>query len=178
MLGWAHFQARGALRELPAQLGADIQREANGFTYSQTLGGRVVYTLHAKRATQRTGGTAQLEDAGLVLYGNGDGRADRIYGRNFLYNQSAGIVTSRGIGALLAPQTRGELKRCVSGGSIFVTDNQARSSPIRAIGSVVPTIRCRLAAVGPEPMARVARRRATHRAKRNFRPRSPHQRSS
>ena len=96
-LGWAHFRVHEELRNLPGRLGADIQREANGFTYSQTVGGRVLFKLHAKRAIQHRTGEAQLEDAGLVLYGDKGGRADRIYGKNFLYNQAAGVVKAVGV---------------------------------------------------------------------------------
>ncbi len=119
VLVWAHLRAHERLRDLPSRLGVDVQREANGFTYSQTVGGRVVFTLHAKRATERRSGEAQLEDAGLVLYGDEDGRADRIYGRDFLYDRSAGVVKAIGTVQLdlaaAAPANAAERLRFASG---------------------------------------------------------------
>ena len=122
ILGWAHFRVHQGLRNLPGRLGADIQREANGFTYSQTAGGRIIFTLHAKRATQHRTGQAELDDAGLVLYGENNGRADRIYGRNFLYDQRAGVVKAVGTVRLdlaaPAPTNGEERIRFASGGAL------------------------------------------------------------
>ncbi len=129
ILGWAHLRAHQELRDLPGRLGADIQREANGFTYSQTVGGRVLFTLHAKRATQHKTGAAQLEDAGLVLYGDHDGRADRIYGKNFLYDQRAGVVKAVGVVRLdlaaPAPTDAAERLRFASGGELSAKERAA-----------------------------------------------------
>lgn len=134
MLGWAHFRARRELRGLPARLGADIQREANGFTYSQTSGGRVLFTLHARRATQHKTGEAQLDDAGLVLYGDNTGRADRIYGKNFLYDQGAGVVKAVGVVQLdlgaPAPASGAERLRFAGGGALPAGHREAAGAQV------------------------------------------------
>ena len=132
ILGWAHFRAHRELRNLPGRLGADIQREANGFTYSQTVGGRVLFTLRAKRATQHRTGEAQLDDAGLVLYGDHNGRADRIYGKNFLYNQRAGVVKAVGVVRLdlaaPAPTNGAERLQFASGGALPAKAREAAAA--------------------------------------------------
>lgn len=91
----AHHRAHRLLRDLPERLGADIQKETNGFTYSQSVKGRTVFTIHAAKATQHKDGRTGLDDVGIVLYGK-DGRADRIRGRQFEYDQRNGVVRAMG----------------------------------------------------------------------------------
>ncbi len=97
ILLYARSRTHELLHDLPSRLGADIQKQTNGVTYSQTVQGRIVYTVHAAKATQRRDGEALLENAGLVLYGEGNGRADRIYGKSFRYNQTTGVVQALGV---------------------------------------------------------------------------------
>ena len=94
-LAIARFRSHRLLRELPAKLGADIQKETNSFTYSQAVQGRTVFTIHAARAVQRSNGKVTLRDVGIVLYGRDQTRADRIYGDEFEYDQAAGVVRAR-----------------------------------------------------------------------------------
>ncbi len=95
-LGYAHFRASRFIRDLPAKLGADIRQETNAFTWSQTVEGRTVFTLHAAKAVQRKDGTYTLHDVGIVVYGRKQDRADRIYGKQFELDQSKGIVRAVG----------------------------------------------------------------------------------
>ncbi len=95
-LEYAHLRAHRFLKELPGRLGADITRESNGFTLSQSAGGRTVYTIHAARMVQRKDGKTTLHDVGIVLYGQKQDRADRIYGSEFEYDQKAGVVRAVG----------------------------------------------------------------------------------
>ncbi len=92
----AHLREHRLLRNLPERLGADIQKETNGFTWSQSVKGRTVFTIHAAKATQHKNGQTGLEDVGIVLYGQKDGRADRIYGKQFDYDQKNGVVRAMG----------------------------------------------------------------------------------
>ena len=96
-LGYAHLRAHRLLRDLPGRLGADITRESNGFTYSQSLKGKTVYTIHAAKVVQRRDGKTTLHDVGIVLYGQKADRADRIYGSEFEYDQKAGVVRATGV---------------------------------------------------------------------------------
>ena len=96
-LGYAHLRAHRFLRDLPAKLGADITRESNGFTWSQSSKGKTIYTIHAAKMVQRKDGKTTLHDVGIVLYGQKQDRADRIYGSEFEYDQKAGVVRAMGI---------------------------------------------------------------------------------
>jgi lipopolysaccharide export system protein LptA len=99
-LGYAHYRAHRFLTGLPGKLGMDIRQETNGFTYSQSVKGKTIYTIHAAKAVQRKDGKVTLDDVGIVLYGRGDGvsdRVDRIYGSEFEYDQNAGVVKAMGV---------------------------------------------------------------------------------
>ncbi len=95
-LGYAHYRASRFIRDLPAKLGADIRQETNAFTWSQTVEGRTVFTMHAAKAVQRKDGTYTLHDVGIVVYGRKQDRADRIYGKQFELDQTKGIVRAVG----------------------------------------------------------------------------------
>jgi lipopolysaccharide export system protein LptA len=95
-LGYAHYRAHRFLTNLPAKLGVDVRRETNGYTYSQSIQGRTVYTIHAARAVERSDGKMALHDVGIVLYGRKQDRADRIYGNEFEYDQTNGVVRAVG----------------------------------------------------------------------------------
>jgi Organic solvent tolerance protein OstA len=95
-LGYAHYRAHRFLTELPAKLGIDVTRETNAFTYSQSMGGRTIYTIHAATAVQHKDGKYTLHDVGIVVYGKDSNRADRIYGSEFEYDQKNQIARAVG----------------------------------------------------------------------------------
>src|SRR5271170_862999 len=95
-LGYAHYRKHRYLANLPAKLGIDVRQETNNFTYSQSVQGRTVYTIHAAKAVERSDGKMTLHDVGIVLYGRQQDRADRIYGNEFEYDQAAGVVRAVG----------------------------------------------------------------------------------
>jgi lipopolysaccharide export system protein LptA len=95
-LGYAHYRAHRFLTELPAKLGIDVTRETNAFTYSQSMGGRTIYTIHAATAVQHKDGKYTLHDVGIVVYGRDSDRADRIYGSEFEYDPKNQVVQAAG----------------------------------------------------------------------------------
>jgi len=95
-LGYAHYRAHRFLTDLPKKLGIDIRRETNNVTYSQSVQGRTIYTIHAAKAVERQDGKMTLHDVGIVLYGRKQDRTDRIYGSEFEYDQTAGVVRAEG----------------------------------------------------------------------------------
>jgi lipopolysaccharide export system protein LptA len=96
-LGYAHYRAHRFLKDLPKKLGVDVRRETNGFTYSQSLQGKTIYTIHAAKAVERSDGKVALHDVGIVLYGRKQDRADRIYGSEFEYDQAGGVIRAMGV---------------------------------------------------------------------------------
>ena len=95
-LGYAHYRANKFIKDLPGKLGADIRRESNGVTYSQSVGGKTIYTIHAASAVEHADGKTTLHDVGIVLYGRKQDRTDRIYGSEFEYDQKAEVVRAMG----------------------------------------------------------------------------------
>jgi lipopolysaccharide export system protein LptA len=95
-LGYAHYRAHRFLTGLPKKLGVDIRRETNAFTYSQSVEGRTIYTIHAAKAVERSDGKTMLHDVGIVLYGRKQDRADRIYGSEFEYDQKNSVIRAVG----------------------------------------------------------------------------------
>ena len=95
-VGYGHYRAHRFLTNLPQKLGIDIRRETNNFTQSQSVEGRTVYTIHAAKAVERSDGMMRLHDVGIVLYGRKQDRADRIYGKEFEYDQKNGVVRAIG----------------------------------------------------------------------------------
>ena len=95
-LWYAHYRAHRFIKDLPAKLGIDISQETNAYTYSQTVQGRTIFTIHAAKAVQRKDGILTLHDVGIVLYGRKQDRADRIYGKEFEYDQKKGVIRATG----------------------------------------------------------------------------------
>jgi len=96
-LGVARWKTRQAIKELPKRLGADIQRQANEFVYTQSHGGHTLFKIRASRLVQlKNGGQAELENVQIELYGQDGSTVDRISGGKFQYDQKAGIATAAG----------------------------------------------------------------------------------
>jgi lipopolysaccharide export system protein LptA len=95
-LGYAHYRAHRFLTELPGKLGVDVRQETNNWTYSQTAGGKTIYTIHAAKSIQHKDGKYTLHDVGIVVYGKNQDRADRIYGSEFDYDPTAEVIRAMG----------------------------------------------------------------------------------
>jgi lipopolysaccharide export system protein LptA len=98
-LGLAHYRSHRFLTNLPGKLGVDIRQETNAYTYSQTVKGKTVFTVHAAKAIQHKDGKYTLHDVGIAVYGHGEergDRVDRIYGKEFDLDQAAGVVRAVG----------------------------------------------------------------------------------
>jgi lipopolysaccharide export system protein LptA len=95
-LGYAHYRAHRFLTQLPGKLGIDVRQETNNWTYSQTAGGKTIYTVHAAKSIQHKDGKYTLHDVGIVVYGKNQDRADRIYGSEFDYDPAAEVIRAMG----------------------------------------------------------------------------------
>ncbi len=82
---------------LPNRLGVDIVRETDGYTYSQSLQGKTVFTIHAAKALEHTDRTIALHDVSIALYGEKQDRNDCIYGDEFEYDEKGGVVRATGV---------------------------------------------------------------------------------
>src|ERR1035437_10322126 len=65
------------------KLGLDVQQSTGGFSLSHSEGGRTVYKISAKNATQyKNSGKSELQDVNIIVYGRDSSRFDQIYGAN------------------------------------------------------------------------------------------------
>ena len=97
MYGYARYRAGKAwLNRLKDRSGASLVRETDGFTYSQSLKGKTVFTLHAAKAFQHSDGHWVLHDVVVTLYGQHDDRVDRVYGNEFEWDENQGVAHAVG----------------------------------------------------------------------------------
>ena len=96
LLGYGRWRALKLAREWEKRAGVTITHETNGFTYSQAIKGKTVFTLHAAKALQHSDGLWTLKDAELTLYSRTSPRVDQIYGSEFEYDSKQGVARAVG----------------------------------------------------------------------------------
>lgn len=94
--GLARYRAGKVWQRILARNGVNLRHESNGVTWSQSSKGRTIFTVHASKAVPQGNNKYALHDAVLILYGREPGRDDRIYGREFEYDQEQGIARALG----------------------------------------------------------------------------------
>src|SRR5215813_2117043 len=94
---YARYRVQRAIHELPSKLGAEIQQNTEGFTYSQAAGGHTIYSISAANAIRyKQGGKAELHKVKIVSYGRQSDRLDEITGDDFEYDAQSGDITAKG----------------------------------------------------------------------------------
>jgi lipopolysaccharide export system protein LptA len=94
---YGRMRVRRAIKEVPKNLGVNIQQSTQGFTLSKSEAGHTLFTIHASRAVQyKESGRAELRDVSIVVYGRESNRYDQIYGADFEYDPQTGDVTAKG----------------------------------------------------------------------------------
>jgi len=97
MYFYARWRVRGAIHEVPAKVGLDIQQTAEGFSISKSEQGRTEFTVSASKAVQfKEGGRAELHNVKIVVYGKDSSRFDRISGDDFEFDPKSGDITATG----------------------------------------------------------------------------------
>ena len=99
-IGSAHYLQHRFLRDLPGKLGVNIvTRDGTGYTYSQSMQGKTLFTIHAARRWSTPNGKwwIALHNVSITLYGKKGDRSDHIYGDEFEYDQKAGLVRATGL---------------------------------------------------------------------------------
>jgi lipopolysaccharide export system protein LptA len=91
------YQMRIMAHIAAKKLGVDIQQSTEGFSLSKSEGGRTLFKISAKKATQyKATGKAALDDVNIIVYGRDASRFDQIYGSSFEYDAKTGNVIARG----------------------------------------------------------------------------------
>ncbi len=98
-LGYARYKLKHldlGLASLAGRLGATITQESDNFTFSQSVGGRKVFTVHAAKQIDHGNGMYTLHDVNILLYGRDAEHADHIHGSQFEYDQKNGMLRAVG----------------------------------------------------------------------------------
>ncbi len=91
------YQFRIMQHMVAKKLGVEIQQSTEGFSLSKSEGGRTLFKISAKKATQyKDTGKALLEDVNIIVYGRDASRFDQIYGSDFEYDAKTGNVVAKG----------------------------------------------------------------------------------
>ena len=137
-LAAGQWKLRKALKDLPGRLGVNIEQSSEGINYTQTRKGKTIFKLHAAKAiTRKTGGTTELHDVKIDLYGDDGNRADTITGSEFEYNPNAGIATAAGAVEILMmrPGVKPAISNLKPGAPKATSAKSAPAKPGAARGS-------------------------------------------
>jgi lipopolysaccharide export system protein LptA len=99
----AGFYVRGILKsghgptKPVTNIPENIGQRAQGFTFSQSEGGKTLFTIHAASFQQyKDSGRGELRDVSIVVYGRDESRSDQIYGSLFVYDPATGDIGAEG----------------------------------------------------------------------------------
>jgi len=96
-LSLARWKNRLNFKELLKPLGADIQQEASGVTYTQAKGGHVLFKLHASKVEElKESHLERLHEVAIDFYGTDGKSVDRIEGKEFEYDQKTQTAVAKG----------------------------------------------------------------------------------
>jgi lipopolysaccharide export system protein LptA len=126
----ARYVRHRFLSGLPSKLGIDVKSDANGVTFSHSVEGRTVYTVHAAKKEEHTNGKIALHDVKVELFGRKGDRQDRIQGDEFEYDPKAGVLRAVGLvhidlqatesGAAAAGESDAKLLHVTTKGLVFL----------------------------------------------------------
>ncbi len=118
LLSYGRYRAVKQWKQILARSGATITHETDGVTYSQAVGGKTIFTLHAQHAVPHGDGKYTLENGILLLYGANGQPADRISGAQFDYDEKEGVAHAAGeVDIEVSPPAGLAAKRANSQGS-------------------------------------------------------------
>jgi lipopolysaccharide export system protein LptA len=96
-IGIGRYRSLMVYRRLLKRSGVTLTHDTNGFTYSQSLLGRTIFTLHATKATQLGSGKWALHGADLTLFDRAGNPSDHITGSEIDYDEATGIARAEGM---------------------------------------------------------------------------------
>jgi lipopolysaccharide export system protein LptA len=95
-VSYGRYKARKVWQGIVARSGIHISKETDGFTYSQSVQKRTVFTLHAAKAIQHGDGKWTLHDVVVTLYSKTSTDEDHIYSSDIEYDEKTGVATAVG----------------------------------------------------------------------------------
>ena len=95
-LAFGKWKSHFVSHDLPQKLGLDIQQESDGVTFSHALGEHAQFKVTAAKVVQLKQGNALLHGVKIEIYSEDGKRVDRIEGKEFEYDQKAGLAKATG----------------------------------------------------------------------------------
>ena len=95
-LSYGRYKARKVWRDFIKHTGIHVSQETDGFTYSQSMQGRTVFTLHAAKAVDHGDGTLTLHDVRVTLYSKTSTDEDHIESAVVEYDDRTKVATAAG----------------------------------------------------------------------------------
>jgi len=100
-LGYGHYSGNWLRHQIEQKIKNGLKNISDNVTYSDSVGGKINYTLHADQVETKTKGNGGhevyiLHGVKLDLYGRSEGGVDHVYGKDFEYDRTVGTVKALG----------------------------------------------------------------------------------
>jgi lipopolysaccharide export system protein LptA len=134
-IGYGRYRSLMVYRRLLKRSGISLTHDTNGFTYSQSILNRKIFTLHAARATQLGSGKWALHDAELTLFDRAGNPADHIKGAEIDYDETTEVARAAGVVEMdvQPPQGLANSGRAVASGDVEGALTAAQTAPKTAM---------------------------------------------
>jgi lipopolysaccharide export system protein LptA len=100
-LGYEHYSRFWLQTKIEEKIKQGLKNISDNVTYSDSVGGKINYTLHADKVEAKAASSGSdevyiLHGVKLDLYGRTEGGVDHIYGKDFEYDRTVGTVKALG----------------------------------------------------------------------------------
>ncbi len=96
LVSYGRYAAAKKWKDILAKNGIHVTQESDNITWSQTVKGRTVFTIRAKKAIPLSQGKWTLRGVTLLLYGKSPESVDRVEGEEFEYDEKLGVAKAIG----------------------------------------------------------------------------------
>jgi len=93
----ARYLRRHLLANIPEKLGANVEIDTSGITWSHTSGPVTDFVIHAAKDIKHKDGTYALHDVWMKMCGRQQKRADMVRGDDWEWDQKTGVVRAQGV---------------------------------------------------------------------------------
>lgn len=96
LVSYGRWAAAKKWKDILARNGIHVTQESDNVTWSQTVQGRTVFTIRARKVFPISNGKYTLHGVTLLLYGKNANSVDRVEGDEFEYDEKEGVAKAIG----------------------------------------------------------------------------------
>src|SRR6185437_2382505 len=96
-IGSARYLRQHLLAKIPSKLGANVEIDTSGITWSHTSGPVTDFVIHAAKDVKRKDGKVELHDVWMKMCERQQRRADMVRGDDWEWDQKTGVVRAQGV---------------------------------------------------------------------------------